>query len=259
MTNNKGNYDIITMVDRAVLILQEIFLANEYIGVSEISQNLDLPKATVYRILNTLYHRKIVEKNPETDKYKLGMIFIEYAEKIKSKLSLKTISEPFLKKLSQEVGETVNLGIRYEDNVLNICSIEGESSTLVSKLIPISPLNCSSTGKIFLAQMNDEELRNYFKSHELQKRTINTITRYEDFIIEREQIHKEKIAYDNEEYEYGLSCIACPITNKEKNIVAALSVSGPTTRLKFKGIDDTIDKIMKVGNLISQRLKEASL
>lgn len=259
MISNKGNYDTITMVDRAILILQEVFSADGYIGVSEIAQNLDLPKATVYRILNTLYQRNFVEKDTETDKYKLGLIFIQYAEKVKSKLNIKTISEPVMKKLSQDVGETVNLGISHEGNVLNIFSIEGETSTLVSKLIPISPLYCASTGKIFLSQMSDEEIKNYFNSHEIHKRTVNTITKYEDFTKERERILKDKVAFDNEEYEYGLTCIASAITNTRGDTIAALSVSGPTSRLKVKGIDNIIEKLRKVSNEISERLMDAHL
>lgn len=259
MSRNNGNYDTITMVDRAVLILQEIFSADEYVGVSEIAQNLDLPKATVYRILNTFYQRNFVEKNPETDKYKLGMAFIQYAEKVKSKLNIKTISQPFMEKLSRDVGETVNLGINQDNNVLNIYSVEGETSTLVSKLIPVSPLYCASTGKIFLSEMRDEEIKNYFNSYEIQKRTINTITKYEDFNKERQQILKEKVAFDNEEYEYGLTCIAYPITNIKGKTIAALSVSGPTSRLKVKGIDYIIEELRKISNEISERLKEAHL
>ncbi|WP_432663608.1 IclR family transcriptional regulator [Wukongibacter baidiensis] len=259
MTMNKGNYDTITMVDRAVLILEELFSADEYIGVSEIAQNLDLPKATVYRILNTFYQRNFVEKDNETDRYKLGLIFIQYAEKVKSKLSMKRISEPYMKKLSQDVGETVNLGISHEGNVLNIFSIEGETSALVSKLVPIAPLYCASTGKIFLSQMSDEEIKNYFNSHELEKRTINTIIKYEDFNKEKEQILREKVAFDKEEYEYGLTCMACPITNSKGDTVAALSVSGPTSRLKVKGIDNIIEELRKISKEISERLKEAHL
>lgn len=259
MTVNKGNYDTITMVDRAVLILEEIFLADEYIGVSEIAQSLGLPKATVYRILNTLYQRNFVEKDDETDKYKLGLTFIQYGEKVKSKLNIKTVSEEFMEKLSQNLGETVNLGISHDGNIINIFSIEGESSTLVSKLIPISPLHCSSTGKILLSQMSDDEIEEYFNSHEIQKRTINTIVKYEDFRKEREKILKERVAFDNEEYEYGLTCIASPITNVNGETIAALSVSGPTTRLKFKGINYIIEELRKISTQISERLKDAKL
>lgn len=142
-----------------------------------------------------------------------------------------------LKKLSHLVGETVNLGIKYGRNVLTVLSEEGESSALVSKLIPISPLHCSSIGKIFLSHLSDDELLEYFQSTSIEKRTNNTIMTYNDFLKVRETILKHNISYDNEEYEYGLTCIASPIRNVNNEIIAAVSISSPTTRLQYKGIE----------------------
>lgn len=259
MSIETGAYDTITMVDRAVQIMNEIFLSEEPIGVSEIAQNLDLPKATVYRILNTLCQKNIIIKDPDSDKYELGLIFIEFGEKVKSKLSLKTISEPLMEKLSKSIGESVNLGILHERDVLSICSIEGESSVLISKLIPISPLHCSSMGKILLSEMDDNKIREYFKSNRIQKRTINTIIDYDTFIIEREKILKEKFSFDREEYEYGLTCISCPITNKDGIVVAALSISGPTSRLQYKGLDNIMKELKNSAVQISEQVKTAML
>lgn len=259
MAIEAGSYDTITMVDRAIQILNEIFLSEDSIGVSEIAQNLDLPKATVYRILNTLCQRNVVDKDPDSDKYNLGLVFIEYAEKVKSKLNLKTIAEPFMDKLSKSIGESVNLGVLYERDVLSICSIEGESSVLISKLIPISPLHCSSMGKILLAEMDERDIKDYFNSDRIKKRTINTIIDYDSFIIEREKIRRDRVSFDREEYEYGLTCISCPITNKDDIVVAALSISGPTSRLQYKGFDNIMKELKNNGIKISQQIKAAML
>ncbi|MTI67755.1 MAG: IclR family transcriptional regulator [Firmicutes bacterium] len=259
MVGNSNNYNNVTMVDRAINILQELFNSNEPMGVSQISQKLDLPKATVYRILNTLSNRNFIEKDLTTDKYYLGLIFIQYGQKVKSKLNLKNISAPFMEKLCEEIGETINLGIPYEGNVITIFSTEGESSVLVSKLIPISPLHCSSIGKILLSEMDENEIQNYFNTNNLQQRTINTIIDFNYFLKEREKILKEKISYDNEEYEYGLTCIAYPIVNKDGKIIAGLSISGPTSRLEFKGIDNLADKLKKITDDISKQIKLSQL
>jgi IclR family transcriptional regulator, KDG regulon repressor len=259
MDTQKYDSNNITMVDRAVSIIHEIFSSSEPIGVSDIAHNLDLPKATVFRILNTLHQRNVIEKDEESDKYKLGLLFIEYGEKVKSKLNLKAISQPLMKKLSQEVGETINLGIYHEGRVLNIHSEEGESSALVSKLIPVSPLHCSSMGKIFLSQMEDSDIKGYFESNKAVKRTINTILQYEDFIKERQQFIERQLSFDREEYEYGLSCIACPIKDKDNKTIAALSVSGPTSRLKYKGFDSITDSLKSVCDEISQQVKKIRL
>lgn len=146
------------------------------------------------------------------------------------------------------------MGILSEDFVVTIFSVEGESSALVSRLVPMSPLHCSSMGKLFLSAMDEENAKTYFAAHQV-KRTFNTITNYSDFLIEKEKILKSYISYDIEEYEYGLGCVAAPIFDMENRIVAAVSVSGPISRLKFKGVQNIVDELKKATSKISDSLK----
>ncbi|AOT73026.1 hypothetical protein Gferi_07155 [Geosporobacter ferrireducens] len=249
---NDTNY--ITMIDRAFEILYYISNHQDPVGISQIAKELDLPKANIFRILNTLHKWDIVERS-ENDKYILGKGLIKYGNKAKERMNLISISSPIVKKLSQEIGETVNIGIKYEENVLTVYSEEGESSSLVSKLIPISPLNCSSMGKIFLSHATEEELLKYFSSNELEKRTINTIIDIKDFLKIKGSIIEEDIAFDHEEYEYGLSCVASAIKDIDGKIIAAISVSGPTSRLKFKGMEKIKQKLMDCAKSISESTK----
>lgn len=254
--SGKGGYNSVTMVDRALKILNQIFIADEALGVTRLSQDLDLPKATVYRILSTLQDGGFVKKNND-DQYDLGLIFIQYAEKVKGKLSLDQIAAEYMETLAEDIGETVNLGIYFNGNMVTIYSVKGESSILVSKLIPVAPLNCSSTGKVILANMDEDELSHYFKGGNIEKRTRNTITTYEKYLSEREEIRKEGVAFDREEYEYGLSCIAYPINNANGEVIAALSISGPTSRLEYKNISNIVKKLKFTGQLINKKITEA--
>lgn len=88
--------------------------------------------------------------------------------------------------------------------------------------------------KIFLAYQTNKELEHYFKVHHPIKRTINTRTTKEALLQESEKIRRDGIAHDHEEYDYGLSCIAAPIFLGE-NLAAGISLSGPTSRLQYKG------------------------
>jgi DNA-binding IclR family transcriptional regulator len=246
--NMDSNY--ITMVDRALKILDYIFNENKGSGISQIAVDLDLPKANIFRLLNTLDKWGFVEKD-RNDKYSLGKALIKYGNKAKGNLDVLTIAEPIIKELAVQVGESVNVGIEYDQNVLTILSEQGESSVLISRLIPISPLNCSSMGKIFLSNSSEELIRNYFNTKRPEKRTISSITTVEKFLQIRNEIIESNVAYDNEEYEYGLTCIAAPIRDQEGKIVAAISVSGPTSRLKFKGIDMIVEKLKSSAQNIS--------
>lgn len=257
MAIDEKNYDSVLMVDRAIQIIDTLFQSDTALGVSDISNYLDLPKATVYRILNTLNKRSIIEKNDD-DKYSLGIVFIKYGEKVKSGLDLRTIAVPFIKELSIITGEAVNIGIRNGDSVLTIDSAEGESSVLISKLIPISPLHCSSMGKLFMSYMSNEKVIEYFNVNNV-KRTINTIVDYNHFLIEKEKILCNNISFDNEEYEYGLGCISTPIFDCNHVIIAAISVSGPLSRLNIKGISEIELNLLKTANLITEKLSLAMI
>ncbi|MZQ96292.1 MAG: helix-turn-helix domain-containing protein [Acidaminobacter sp.] len=244
----------IVMIERAFDILKYIFEHEKHVGVSQISRDLELPKANAYRILSTLHQVGAVEKYDD-EKYSLGRLLVQLGNKARKNFDLNQIASPVLSKLSAEVGESVNLGIKYGDNILNMLGYEGESSTLVSKLVPISPLYCSSMGKLYLAHMADPQLEAYFTTLDATIETIHTKKTLKDFLALREGILKENIAYDLEEYEYGLACIAAPIFNSKDNIIAAISISGPYSRLKYKGMDTLKAKISSASKVLTEMTK----
>ncbi|MBK5263467.1 MAG: IclR family transcriptional regulator [Peptostreptococcaceae bacterium] len=228
--------NINNMIDRTCAILDYLYKSDQPIGVSKLSSSLDFPKATVFRILTTLEKRGIVEKQHNTDKYKLGMVLIKYGAKVSSNLFLVDIAKPIIDNLSDKIGESISLSIEHQEYLLNIYRSSNDSSILASRLIPISALNCSAAGKFFLTTKSKEALIKYFASESCEKRTTNSIIDYYIFEKEKICILNKKLSYDNEEYEYGLFCISSPIYYKGK-IVAAISISGPKTRFELKGLE----------------------
>lgn len=244
----------IVMIERAFDILKYIYQHDKHVGVSQISRDLSLPKANVYRILSTLNQVDAVEKD-EDEKYSLGRVLIQLGNKARKNFDLNQIASPVLSKLSAEIGESVNLGIKYGDNILTVLGFEGESSTLVSKLVPIAPLYCSSMGKLFLAHMKEAQLQAYFSSLSPTIETIHTKKTLDEFLALKEGILKDNIAYDLEEYEYGLACIAAPIFNGKDEIIAAISISGPFSRLKYKGMDALKDRLGSAAKVMTEMTK----
>lgn len=224
----------VTMVDRAMQILNYLCEKDGSAGVSEIAKALSLPKANVYRILNTLCEWRAVECSSVNEGYRLGLMMVKLGERAGNDINLIGISKPVMKKMAQETGESVNLGVLCENSIWSIYSVGGQSSVIFSKQIPISPLYCSSMGKSHLAYFSDSELKCYFETTKIVSNTEKTITTLEDFFPEREKILAESIAYDNEEYEMGLSCIATPIFKGNKKVVASIGISGPTSRINAK-------------------------
>ena len=243
----------IEMLDRTINVIDYIF-QNKSVTFTDIAGDLGVAKSTLHRILYTLESRNYIIKDEDTNEYKLGLIFAYYGEEVKSDLTIINICENILNALTLEIGESVNLNVLYKDSVLNLLTLDGEKSVLTSKLAPISPLNCSSSGKVFLAQKNDMELLNYFNGGNWEKRTINSIISYEDFKEEKEKILKDEVSYDNEEYEYGLFCIAKPLRNHNGLIDVAVSITGPITRMKMKNIEALKSKLDIKVNLINDIL-----
>jgi IclR family KDG regulon transcriptional repressor len=248
----KPNTYIIPMVDKALEIIEYMYERGGEIGISQISKDLNLPKATVFRILATLKKWDYVEKTEDLDKYMLGKSFIKVGSKVSSETTIASIAVPLINKLAKKIGESINLGILHNSEVVTVYNTKGEDFYLISNLIPVFPLNCSAMGKLFLLQFSDKELKEYFNSNKPEVRTVNSIADLEGFLKLKKEIEREGVSYDREEYEYGLSCIAAPIYDANKNIIAAISISGPTTRLRYKGTDKLKDLLVLTTEEVSK-------
>lgn len=245
-TNNQP----IQAIVNAVKILDLINEKNE-IGVREIAKILDIPKSTVFRIIKTLESQNLLVSTHE-DEYAIGYKMLNYRAGINKEKNLITYATDSLKNFCKNTNETINLAIRNRDKTFIIYSEEGEYYSLQSNMLPESDLYCSSTGKIFMASMPEEDVMKYF-SGILTKRTINTITNYNQFLKEKQTILNTDIAYDHEEYEYGLTCVATSIKVKDE-IIAAISVSGPTTRLKVKGFENLEKELLLTAKSIEEKI-----
>lgn len=231
-TSEPKESSFITILGRAFTIMEELLKSDKPLGVSELARLTGIPKANTFRIMKTLEELKAV--SPKEDGYILGSKMIELGAGAKHNDEFMLVAKPYLQKLSKTCEETVNLGIMFQDYVLFIHTELAEQRSLVASLPPVTPLYCCSVGKIFLAYQTNKELEHYFKVHHPIKRTINTRTTKEALLQESEKIRRDGIAHDHEEYDYGLSCIAAPIFLGE-NLAAGISLSGPTSRLQYKG------------------------
>lgn len=254
MEKNKNS---LAVIKRTFEVIDYIFENNGKVSFSDIQNSLSIPKATTFRIVSTLEEEGIIRRIHEY--YHLGNIFAYYGEAVKSEMTLLSISENILRDLAKTIGESVNLHIFYKDIVLNIASFKGEYSVLSSGLISIAPLNCSSTGKLFLANKNPELISEYFSSGKVERRTKNSIVDYNSFMEIRDELLEKHIAYDDEEYEYGLFCIGIPITDYLGRMVAGVSISGPKARIQMKGIECIREKLGNSVDLIIEILNKSKL
>jgi len=241
----------ISIIGRAFCIMEKLLLSEEPLGVSQLSRETGIPKANTFRILKTLEELKAI--SPEGDGYVLGSKMIELGNGAKKSDQFITLTIPFAQKLSERCRETINLGVPFKGSILVLHTELAEQRSLVALLPPIMPLHCSSIGKVFLSHQSDDQIAQYFAETELRERTVNTIMTKERFAEDQKDILDHGIAHDREEYDYGLSCMAAPIfLNGE--LVAGLSLSGPTSRLQFKGYPWLEEEVKAAAAAISDEL-----
>lgn len=212
----------------------------EQVGVTEIAQTLEIPKATIYRILKSLEAVNAVKQNKDTS-YSLDYHLLNYAKGVSLKQDIISIAQAHMEETVKKTGETIYLGMEYKKHLVILNRIHGEFYQLQSSIQPVCDLYCSGLGKLFLAQWSDEDLKEYF--HNLPKRTIHTINEYDRFKEIQKEIIKNNISTDKEEFEYGLTCFAVPIFDEEGKVAYALSISGPASRLEYKGIDFLVSSL----------------
>ena len=242
----------IKTIENAFQIIEHLH-DNGKVGVSDIATALGLPKTSAHRILKTLQNLNVVIQD-EDEIYALGYSMFKYASGIHQDQTLIDTASPAMSEFSKETGETVNLGILLGDEVLVLHSAIGEFCSLQPTLSQSTPLYCSGMGKVFLSQFEEKKLESYFES-DLKERTINSITEKISYDKEKSIFFETKIAYDNEEYEYGLSCISTAIYSNDGKIIAALSVSGPSSRLIHKGYKELEKRLLETSKAITENMK----
>lgn len=250
----------IVSVDRALDVLITLANNENEMGVSEIARKLDLHKSTVHRILATLENKGFVYRNEKEGKYWLGIKIYSLGAIVKEKSVLVDLFKPYTKKLFDEFHEVVNVSILDRDSSSGYKSILVLKEADTRKTLVVNPrlgassdIHISSAGKCLAAFSNDLDL-NKFKT--LKKYTENTIINLDDFLEELDQVRKNGFAVDNEEKEIGLTCIGAPILDKNKNVVASISISGPTTRIKQNNFQYKIKRVKEIAAEISEVMEQ---
>ncbi|MGZ8612392.1 MAG: IclR family transcriptional regulator [Actinomycetota bacterium] len=240
-------------VTRALRSLELIAEAGE-LGVTELGRRLGVHKATASRLAATLADRGLVERDPATDRYRLGFGLIRLAGAALAGLDLVSSARPILEDLAQRTHETVTLGVLSGDDVVSIDQVTGTRSIVsVSWVGKRTPLHTTSTGKVFLTYMSDAE-RDRRLATRLERSTKRTIVDAGALRGQFDEIRRRGYAQTLEELEEGLNAVAAPVRQADGEVVAALSVSGPAFRLRPVDLPRVGRFTMEAADAISRRL-----
>lgn len=208
-------------------------------GVSELANHLEMPVSTVYNHLNTLEQCQYVVKRGET--YQLGYRFLEDGGRVRRHSDLFNIATPTIDKLAQETGDKVNLVVQDHGLSAHLCIAKGEHAIETDIHVGIRlHIHSSVGGKAMLAHLPRERVEAIIDQWGLPQHTENTITSREDLYEELESIRERGVAFDREERSQGLHGVAVPIPGTEERPVAAVSVTGPKSRIKAERFETAL-------------------
>ncbi|MGG4498041.1 IclR family transcriptional regulator [Brevibacillus reuszeri] len=247
--------NLVKSLDRALQIFEVLGSRRGGYGVTEISKEIGLNKTSVYRMLSTFVRHGYVEQDAETEKYKLGYKVLELSSALLESIDLRTEAKPFLKELGNVTNEVIHLVVYDRGEVVYIEKLEGnETLRMHSKVGTRAPMHCTGVGKVIMAYLPSAEVAKIIDRQPMEAYTVHTIVDKNELLENLQEIKRKGFAYDLEENELGISCIAAPIFEHTGKVVAAVSISGPTMRMTTERLAELQEHIMDIANKISGRL-----
>ncbi len=244
----------IQSLDRALDVLACV-AAGSGLTLTEIADDLGQSPATIYRILTTFAARGALEIDPATQEWFVGPSSFRIGSAFLRRSGMVERARPMMRSLMVETGETANLGVENDDQVLFLSQVETHEN--IRAFFPPgarSPMHASGIGKALLAHADDDRIERYIRRKNLGRFTENTISDPDVLRNELRRIKEQGYAFDDEEKSIGMRCVAAPVFNSFGETVAGISISGPSARLKLDRIASVCDDVIAQAKVLSQSL-----
>lgn len=250
--NGEPKYPVKSL-EKSLAILKLLTQTGKDLSITEMGKSLSLGKGTIHRMLDTLKAHQFVRQDPHSLKYGLGLCAFEMASTFQKEAFLRKIVSLPLKKLSENCREAISASILEHNEVRYIARFESREALRVSIGEGTRfPAHCTATGKILLSSFSDDYLeRLYDRKGLLAALTANSITSRKKLFEALQTVRREGVAFDLEEALLGVNCVARPIRDTKNEVVAAISISGPISRM-------TPDKMQELSALLLVTARQIS-
>lgn len=219
--------EIVQSIERALCILEVLSDYKDGLGITEISNKVNLHKSTVYRLLNTLIYKGYIKQNENSNKYSLTLKLFELGNKKIENTDLLTVSKPYLKELMEKTNEVVHLVVREGIDIVYVDKVEPRKSiTMYTRIGMRKPLYCTAVGKAMLAEMSESQMQEIWNKSDIKKLTENTIIDFNKLKENLKEVRNDGVAIDDQEVENGIRCVGSVIKNYKSDICGAISISG---------------------------------
>ncbi len=241
-------------LEKGLSILELMITEGREFGLTEIVKNLGMQKGTAHRILSTLKAHKFVHQEPRTKKYGLGTLAFEMGSGIREGNFLRKAMRTALRELSLQCREAISASILEYDEIRYIARFECREPLRVSiREGTRFPAHCTATGKILLSALPEDYLKKlYNRKRALVRLTKNSIPSFKRLTEELRRVRMSDVAYDFEEALVGVNCVARPVRRKGGQVVAAISISGPVSRMVKEKMSEFSELLFDTTSRLSQ-------
>lgn len=259
-TNGLGlkppNYPI-ESVDNALRLLLSL-LEQPTMTVSDASEMLGVAPSTAHRLLAMLQYRGFVGQDAATRHYGAGPVLVKLGLAAVRDIDLRRAARPILERLSAEVDETVNLCILHDTEIVFVDCVETSQIVRVGSRTGISlPAHVASGGKVLLAEMSREELRELYPEPRLKKLTPQSLSKRTDLERELAEVRARGYATNFEESETDLNAVAVAIPGRHGRAAGAVAVAAPRSRLPKDQMEQIVEPLMRAATDIGAALSES--
>ncbi|MFE0024625.1 IclR family transcriptional regulator [Amycolatopsis sp. NPDC059021] len=240
-------------VDRAISVL-ELLARNGETGITEIAGELGVHKSTASRLLSVLESRGLVEQLGERGKYAIGFGIVRLAGAATGRMDLAKLGRTSCQTLAETLGETVNIAIADDGVAINISQARGSAAISTQNWTgQRTPLHATSSGKILLASLPEAERKRLLR-RKLEQYTPRTVVDPEELNAELDRVAEDGYVACYEELELGMHAVAVPIHGPGGEVVAAMSVSGPSYRLSKQRVRQIVRPLTEAAMELSAQL-----
>lgn len=231
---------------RSISILNALAKEEHGLTLTDLAQKIGLAPSTAHRLLTTLQQERSVRFDQDRSVWLIGVQAFVVGNAFVRSRDVLTMSRPYMRRLMEESGETVNLAVEDQGEAVYLAQVEcRQMMQAIAKPGGRVPLHCSGIGKALLASMPDREVAKILRRRGLERmtdKTIDTPARLRDSLT---RIRSLGYAFDDEENAIGLRCVAAVVHDEYGEPLAGLSLSGPMARIPD-------DRMPLLGGIVSK-------
>ncbi len=238
---------IIQSLDRGLQILMILGRAGEPLSLNDIAAHFSIDRSSVFRLITTLIKSGFVVQDPDSKKYSIGFRVLELAGSFESATKIDSILRPLLHRLCGETRQNTHLGIMDGSEVVFIAVEQPRDSVSMNLAAGTrEPAAPTALGKALIAFLRPELKKAFLESTTLAGYTERSILSMQSYLQNLEEVKKNRIAFDDEEFKDGIVCMAAPILNARKEARFSLGISGPRDMI-IPRRDELADMVRKAG------------